>query len=89
MRKKHGILIDPDGNPEGGQWNFDQDNRKPYPKKGPGMIDAPALFEPDAISNEVLQYVQETYVDHPGSIASFCWPVTRDQALAALDYLER
>lgn len=33
MRKTHNILIDADGNPEGGQWNFDQDNRKPYPKK--------------------------------------------------------
>ena len=34
MRKTHDILLDKDGNPEGGQWNFDQDNRKPYPKSG-------------------------------------------------------
>jgi deoxyribodipyrimidine photolyase-related protein len=86
MRKKHHILIDADGNPEGGQWNFDQDNRKPYPKKGPGLIDEPALFEPDTITQEVLQFVQEAYADHPGSIEVFRWPVTRDQALAALDY---
>lgn len=86
MRKKHHILIDADGNPEGGQWNFDQDNRKPYPKKGPGLIDDPALFEPDAITKEVLRFVQETYANHPGSINAFRWPVTRDQALAALNY---
>ena len=46
MRKTHNILMNSEGNPEGGQWNFDQDNRKPYPKKGPGMIEPPVLFEP-------------------------------------------
>ena len=30
MRKTHHILVDADGNPEGGQWNFDQDNRKAW-----------------------------------------------------------
>ena len=86
MRKTHGVLIDSDGNPEGGQWNFDQDNRKPYPKKGPGMIDAPAAFELDAITQEVLNYVSTSYADHPGSLDSFNWPTTREQALEALHY---
>ena len=86
MRKKHHVLIDADGNPEGGQWNFDQDNRKPYPKKGPGIIDAPAAFEVDAITKEVLAFVAKTYPDHPGSLGSFNWPVTRNQALQALEY---
>ena len=86
MRKKHDVLIDKEGNPEGGQWNFDQDNRKPYPKKGPGMIDAPVSFEADSITKEVLSYVEKKYPDHPGSLASFNWPVTREQALEALDY---
>ena len=86
MRKKHHVLIDADGNPEGGQWNFDQDNRKPYPKKGPGIIDAPAAFEVDVITQEVLEFVAKTYPEHPGSLESFNWPVTRDQALQALEY---
>ncbi len=86
MRKTHGILVDADGNPEGGQWNFDQDNRKPYPKKGPGMIDSPAAFESDRITQEVLGYVSETYKDHPGSLDAFNWPVTREQALVGLNY---
>ncbi len=86
MRKKHDVLIDKEGNPEGGQWNFDQDNRKPYPKKGPGMIDAPVSFEADRITKEVLAFVEKSYPDHPGSLASFSWPVTREQALEALDY---
>ena len=83
MRKRHNILVDREGNPEGGQWNFDQDNRKPYPKKGPGIIDAPASFEVDAITQEVLDWVQKTYPDHPGSLDAFNWPVTRGQAVQA------
>jgi deoxyribodipyrimidine photolyase-related protein len=85
MRKRHNILLDGDGNPEGGQWNFDQDNRKPYPKKGPGMMDPPAAFAVDDITKGVLDYVGSTYQDHPGSLGDFNWPVTREQALEALE----
>lgn len=86
MRKTHRILMSADGEPEGGQWNFDQDNRKPYPKKGPGMMDGPIQFEPDQITRDVLNYVKKTYPDHPGSLDYFYWPVTRDQALESLQY---
>jgi len=86
MRKTHNILIDADGNPQGGQWNFDQDNRKPYPKKGPGLIDAPKSFEPDEITQEVLDFVSKTYKEHPGSLGHFNWAVTREQALESLQY---
>ena len=86
MRKTHGILVDADGSPEGGQWNFDHDNRQPYSKKGPGMIDSPAAFESDQITQEVLGYVSATYKDHPGSLDAFNWPVTRKQALVGLNY---
>ena len=85
MRKTHGILVDQDGNPEGGQWNFDKDNRKPFPKKGPGLIPPPELFKPDAITSAVLLEVEKRYADHPGSLAHFQWPVTRSQALQALE----
>ena len=85
MRKRHNILLDSDGNPEGSQWNFDQDNRKPYPKKGPGMMDPPAAFAVNDITKGVLDYVRATYQDHPGSLDDFNWPVTREQALEALE----
>lgn len=85
MRKKHNILMDGEGNPEGGQWNYDQDNRKPYSKKGPGFIDPHVTFAPDAMTQEVIKFVSETYPDHPGSLAKFNWPVTREQALIALE----
>ncbi len=31
IRQRHGVLIDAAGEPEGGQWNYDHDNRKPWP----------------------------------------------------------
>ena len=86
MRKTHNILLDENGEPEGGQWNFDENNRKPYPKKGPGMIDDPVFFAPDQITTEVLQYVGDTYCSHPGSLDNFNWPVTREEACQALRY---
>ena len=86
MRKRHNILINADGEPVGGQWNFDQDNRRPYPRKGPGIIDEPVFFEPDDITQSVIDYVQKTYPNHPGSLEHFRWPVTREEALEALAY---
>ena len=34
MRKKHNVLLDLDGKPEGGKWNYDVLNRKPIKKIG-------------------------------------------------------
>ena len=84
MRVQHRVLMRDDGEPEGGRWNFDEDNRGAYPRTGPGPIPAPARFAPDAITREVLALVERRFPDHPGSTASFGWPVTREQALEAL-----
>ena len=86
MRKKHQVLMDEDSQPLGGQWNFDDQNRKPYSKNGPGLIQDPVAFEPDAITREVFEFVEQSYPQHPGSLAHFSWPVTREQALVALDF---
>lgn len=86
MRKKHHVLMDEASQPLGGQWNYDDQNRKPYAKNGPGLIDPPAMFKPDEITLEVLEFVECQYPQHPGSLAHFAWPVTREQALMALDY---
>ena len=84
MRRQHQVLLDDAGDPEGGQWNFDADNRKGYPKTGPGPIAAPESFAPDVTTREVLAEVEQRFGDHPGSLAHFAWPVTRAQALVAL-----
>ena len=83
MRERHNVLMH-EGKPIGGQWNFDADNRESFGKAGPGEL-APALrFEPDAITLEVIDLVNTSFADHPGSLDHFGWPVTRKQALQAL-----
>jgi len=89
MRRRHGVLMQPDGEPEGGRWNFDADNRGGFARGGPGAIPPPARFEPDALTREVLALVEARFADHPGSLERFGWPVTRAQALEALDRFVR
>jgi len=45
----------------------------------------PLRFEPDAITRDVIDLVDSRYADHPGTLDQFGWPVTREQALQALD----
>ncbi|HEX4855533.1 MAG TPA: cryptochrome/photolyase family protein [Limnobacter sp.] len=84
MRKKTRVLMD-GAEPAGGKWNFDADNRSAFPKGGPGNIMQPAFFEPDEITREVFAEVEKSFPDHPGKLENFRWPVTREQALQALD----
>lgn len=83
MRKRHGVLMQGEA-PEGGQWNFDADNREPFGADGPGDVPPRALFEPDALTREVIAQVEAHFADHPGRVDCFAWPVTRAQALVAL-----
>ena len=84
LRQKTGILMD-GKKPEGGQWNFDEDNRGSFGKQGPGKLPAPLRFEPDEITLEVMALVKDSLPQNPGELNSFGWPVTRAQALLALD----
>ncbi|HSO08190.1 MAG TPA: cryptochrome/photolyase family protein [Pelomicrobium sp.] len=83
LRRKTGVLMR-DGEPDGGAWNYDAENRKGYGRGGPGEIPAPAAFAPDAITREVLALVERRFPDHPGRLDAFRWPVTREQGLDAL-----
>ncbi len=83
LRQKHGILMEGKA-PEGGQWNFDADNREAFGKAGPQKVPPPSRFAPDSITQEVLALVNARFASHPGTLLSFGWPVTRPQALLAL-----
>ena len=84
LRQKTGILMD-GKKPIGDQWNFDEDNRGSFGKAGPGILPPPTRFEPDAITLDVMQLVNDKMAKHPGNLHSFGWPVTRIQALEALN----
>ncbi len=83
LRQRHGVLMQ-QGQPIGGQWNFDADNREAFGPKGPGPVPPRATFEPDAITREIITLVEQRFATHPGSLDSFAWPVTRAQALQSL-----
>ena len=84
MRQRHGVLMDGE-EPAGGQWNFDADNRESFGREGPGLVRPPLRFEPDAVTSEVMSLVNARQPPAPGRLSSFGWPVTREQALEALD----
>lgn len=83
MRKRFGVLIERDGSPIGGAWNFDAENRKPY--KGRPVPPAPIGFAPDTITQAVLEKVERECPDNLGSTKGFSLAVTREQALQTLD----
>ncbi len=85
LRRRHGVLLDRDGGPEGGAWNFDAENRGAFPKSGPGRLPAPRAFTPDRITREVLALVADRFAAHPGALDRFDWPVTAADARLALD----
>jgi deoxyribodipyrimidine photolyase-related protein len=87
MRRLHGVLMEADGRtPVGGAWNFDAENRESFGRAGPGLyLPAPPRFEPDAITRQVIAEVRQRFADHPGRLDHFAWPLTRTQALVALD----
>jgi deoxyribodipyrimidine photolyase-related protein len=96
-RRRFQVLMDPSAEPPGskplgGQWNYDQANRKAPPKGLTGP--EPVHFEPDAITNAVIAKVERLNAELedkgepglPGRSEPFTWAVTRQQALAVLEH---
>lgn len=80
MRRKTGLLVDAHGQPEGGQWNYDAENRKPAPGRDL-LMPQPIRFRPDEMTKEVLSMVADRFGDHIGSLDHFHFAVTRTDAL--------
>lgn len=87
MRKKFDLLMQLD-QPEGGQWNFDKNNRKKW--KGTPTIPEP--FYPKANDLEALkEMIENAGIKTIGSFDKnqFLYPLSRTQALEQLDYFCR
>ena len=80
MRRKTGLLMTDTGEPEGGQWNYDADNRKPAPDRDL-LMPHPIRFRPDGVTQAVLDMVADRFADHIGSLDYFHFAVTHDEAL--------
>lgn len=88
QRERSGILLDPDGKPEGGKWSFDEANRKKLPKtvQPPEIAAAPRSRH----VADVIDIVERRFGDHPGRASEFWWPTTREQARDWLqDFLDQ
>ncbi len=84
MRKKYDILMD-QGQPLGGQWNFDKNNRKKW--KGTPTIPAP--FKTAVKSqNEIISAIQKAGIKTFGNYdeKDYLFPSNRDEALVQLEY---
>ncbi len=81
MRRKHDVLMD-DGDPLGGRWNYDGDNRKKW--KGEPEIPHERGFRKDLEALE--QEIRDAGVETIGNVdaGSFNWPTSRADGLAVL-----
>lgn len=81
QRVRLDILLS-DGEPEGGQWNYDADNRLPPPKRGHSWPEYPT-HERDELDLEVIAEIAKLKL--VGEIDETTWGTTRDAALAQLE----
>lgn len=88
QRQRLGVLVDGQGEPVGGRWSFDADNRKKLPRdvEPPPMPAVPRTDHVDA----VIEIVKREFGDHPGDADNFRWPTTRSEAEAWLeDFIDK
>lgn len=92
MRKRFGWLMDADGKPEGGAWNYDAENRATYrewQRDGAPRAKTPLNEAPDRITQEVIELVAREFADNPGRAADMWLPVDREGALRWLEVFVR
>lgn len=84
MRQRHGVLIDAAGEPEGGQWNYDHDNRKPWP----GTPALPSDARPVHDHSALWAAIEAAGVKSFGNpqAGQLRWPLNRAEALAWLNH---
>ena len=87
QRRRLGILIDDAGEPVGGRWSYDDENRK----RLPAAVSPPQLAsgKRSAHVDDVIRIVREHFAHHPGNAEDFWWPTSRRGALKWLrDFLD-
>lgn len=82
MRRRHNIMVTEDGEPETGQWNYDEDNRGKLPKDL--AIPTAVTFPKDA--SHIVELLQKQAVKTMGKMEDnqFAYPITRQECLEAL-----
>ena len=90
QRRRLDVLVDADGEPIGGQWSYDEDNRKKITKQALAEIPPLPREEPDAYVEEARAYVERHFPDHVGTTDAFRYPTGHEEAQRWLaDFLEQ
>ncbi|QEG24327.1 cryptochrome/photolyase family protein [Mariniblastus fucicola] len=84
QRRRLNVLVDDQGEPFGGKWSFDEDNRKKVPKKMLAEIPAIPKVKFDAIDENARDHVEEKYADNPGNLESLFYPTSHRAATSWL-----
>jgi deoxyribodipyrimidine photolyase-related protein len=82
MRRRTGLLMTPDGEPEGGRWNFDAENRKRLPASV--AVPEPFSCPPDAVTQDVITLLRDRFPNGFGELDGFRFPVTAKDAQSSL-----
>ncbi len=87
MRRKTGLLMD-DGEPAGGRWNFDPENRK-RPPKGLTPPDRTTIA-PNPVTRATMDEVAARFPDNFGALDAFGYATNAEEAEIVLaDFLAR
>lgn len=83
VRKQYDILLE-DGEPVGGQWNYDAENRNRLPDSV--VPPEPLTFNRDV--RDIVNLLERAKIPTLGTLdpKNFSWPVTRHEALQTLEY---
>ncbi len=79
QRLRLDVLVE-DGNPVGGQWSFDEENRKKLPKKMVPLLPYVPSFPESAYRTEAQAYVEEHFAENFGQSGQRLYPITTAEA---------
>ncbi|MEM0900006.1 MAG: cryptochrome/photolyase family protein [Pseudomonadota bacterium] len=84
QRRRLDVLMEGD-EPKGGQWSFDEDNRKKVPKKLLSNIPEIPSINRDQIDLDARDSVNDEFADAWGSLDHLIYPTSHDDAAQWLD----
>lgn len=92
MRRRTGLLMEKEGSPTGGSWNYDIENRatlRDWIKAGSPLPDSLPRPKHDSITREVAADLEIHFPKAIGKAEDFTLPVTRGASLAWLEHFVR
>jgi len=83
-RRELNILMKKDGNPEGGKWSFDDENRNKLPKK----ITIPKFpkINETRHTKKLKQIIEKVFKDHPGNTKEFWFATEYEDVVKLLNF---